>query len=230
MRERQMRELVERFLERQMRKTVMPAALGLGLALADCGHQGPPNAGPRSATLAETDEVEGELQRPDGVAVYSAPGPPRPPARYKYDKLWEFGRRTFAALDRCDFSFLRGAILSRGELSSIAAAGLPDEQSYRGMVEAWLEKLRRDFCTPPPEPVPDDPYAQTQPEPRRWVGDFEVQDALVVPAGVEWKRSVAIGLATAYVFPAGATQRSQATKTPPFTFIDFENRWRLLVK
>jgi hypothetical protein len=226
MRERQMREHVERFLERQMRKTMMPAALGLGLALTDCRSPMPPDAGPP----AGSEEVEGELRRPDGVAVYSAPVSPRFVARGKYDTLYAFGAQTWDALDRCDFSFLRGAILSRGDLLSVSA-GPPDEQSYSGIVDAWLEKLKQDFCTPLPTVPPELALVDPQAPARCGIaGPIEVQDVQFAPAGTEWKRRVALGQVTAYVLPRGEHRWSQAKKLPPLTFIDFQDRWRLLVK
>jgi hypothetical protein len=208
-----------------MRKTMMPAALGLGLALTDCRSPMPPDAGPRVVS----DEVEGDLQRPEGVAIYSAPGPRRV-ARDKYDKLQDFGAQTWNAVDTCDFSFLRGAILSRGELSAVAE-GTPDEQGYNRIVDAWLDKLKRDFCTPLPTVAPELLLEDPQATPRRGIaGPVDVQDVLFVPAGTEWKRPVAIGLVTAYVLPRGDYRRSQAKKLAPLTFIDFQDRWRLLVK
>ena len=75
MREREMRERIERFLKLRLRTVVMPLALGLGLALtSSCGAHVQSKADP---SIASQGDEEDESPRGDVVSVYSAPTPVR---------------------------------------------------------------------------------------------------------------------------------------------------------
>jgi hypothetical protein len=220
MQEREMRERVERFLKLRLRNTMMPAALGLGFALADCRPQVPPNAGPATTAQQTAAEPVGDLQRPDGVAIYSAPmmvGPGHPP-KDPYKRLEWSGVAAWLAVQNCDQSFLRGAILSQSEFASVTAEMPIDVPTYQKMMDEWLEKVTREFCTPPPEGT------------YRHLGGLNIKDVLFVPAGTQWKRKVVVGLVSAYVFKdKNNLPDREPRKTPPLAFLDFEGRWRILV-
>ena len=87
MREREMRLRVERFLQTRLRSMLMPATLGLGLALGGCASDGL-NADDGGDPIAKQDasntdsgsvSVKYMAQQPDAgvgpIAVYSAPAP-----------------------------------------------------------------------------------------------------------------------------------------------------------
>jgi hypothetical protein len=79
MREREMRQRIERFLQSRLRKMLAPATIGLGLAMTGC-----PSSG-----LDAIDDAGAQVERDAGadsgmVAVYSAPAPDAGPVSTKY--------------------------------------------------------------------------------------------------------------------------------------------------
>jgi hypothetical protein len=86
MREREMRQRVERFLQTRLRNMLMPATLGLGLALGGCGSSTPDSSDDGSAAKQDVGSPPGTggggnrdgAQVPDagGVALYMAQLPP----------------------------------------------------------------------------------------------------------------------------------------------------------
>jgi len=181
----------------------------------DCRQQVRVDAGPTAAVQPEAIEPVGDLLRPAAEVWRPSPSQ-RPPD--KYEALRLAGISAWRAVNDCDLLALKNAILSRTEFVSVAAETPPDENSYEKMVNGWVARVEREFCTPPPE------------ETHRIVGEAEIKDFLLVPVGRLWKRPVGIGVVTAYVFPPGDFRRREERRTPPLIFLDFEGSWRILVK
>jgi hypothetical protein len=138
--------------------------------------------------------------------------------RTRYDELEESAGAAWSAVQNCDMSFLRAAILSQSEFASVTAKTPPDVTAYQNMVDEWLKKEVQEFCTPPP----DGTY--------RYFGGLQIQNVAFLPAGSQWKRAVAIGFVTAYVCAARKFLPDDHKRIGPMMLLDFEGRWRILVQ
>jgi len=76
MREHEMRMRVEGVLQVWRRRALVPA-FGIGMTVGGCATGRSVEAGPMAHPTTEAEPV-GALQRPNGVAIYSAPVPPEP--------------------------------------------------------------------------------------------------------------------------------------------------------
>jgi hypothetical protein len=211
MREQDVRERIASYLRRRLFDAVMPPALGLALS-AGCSHAQPkPDS---TAAIEPDDAVQGDLQRPDGVLIYSSVMPARP--RTKFNQLDGVVARMWSALEQADLSFLEGAILSHADYAALVRRP-PDEATYQKMVGDWLAIHGEEFRKPP--------------VPGRWrAGRSHIDDVYGVEADDHWTRRLNIAVSTYEVHYQEGTSFTKPKKLAPMILVHLADRWRILVK
>jgi hypothetical protein len=170
MRERDMRARIDAILRRGLRSMVAAPAFSVGLALATGCKAHVSERSPCTVSDFEDERANGPcvFSRPEGVLIYAATAPPDdtaappgygpdeapapppplgPPANLFKPRPESAAREIAAAIERCDLSTIRAAILSHGELSSLSRTP-PDATAYEERITRWLGNWSLTDCTP----------------------------------------------------------------------------------